>query len=68
MIESTNHCRIVNDCLNGKRGVDEQVFGSLAVLGERLERLRNLHETFEEIGFSPDVEALKTKKAVAAVL
>ena len=68
MIESTDHCRIVKESLNGSRRVDEQVFCSLAVLTERLERLRGLSERFEGIRFSPDIEVLKKHKAVVAVV
>jgi hypothetical protein len=67
MIDSTDHCRIVNESLNGSRQVDEQVFCSVAVLSERLERLRGLSERFEGISFSPEVEVLMKHKAVVAV-
>jgi hypothetical protein len=68
MIESTDHCRIVNESLNGSRQVDDQVFCSVAVLGERLERLRGLSERFEGISFSPEVEVLMKHKAVVAAV
>ena len=42
----SNHCRIVTESLTGTRKVDEQTFASLAILDERLERLRGLGETF----------------------
>jgi len=35
-----NHCRIVAESLGGQRAVDEYTFGSLAVLSDRLERLK----------------------------
>ena len=68
MIEITDHCRIVNESLNGTRKADEQVFCSIAVLSERLERLRGLSERFEGISFSPEVEVLKNQKAVVAAV
>ncbi len=68
MIDSTDHCRIVNESLNGSRQVDEQVFCSVAVLSERLERLRGLSERFEGISFSPEVEVLMKHKAVVAAV
>jgi hypothetical protein len=68
MIECTDHCRIVNESLNGSRQVDDQVFCSLAVLSERLERLRGLSEGFEGISFSPEVEVLKKQKSVVAAV
>ena len=68
MIEITDHCRIVNESLNGTRQVDEQVFCSVAVLSERLEQLKALSERFEGISFSPEVEVLKKHKAVIAAV
>lgn len=68
MIDSTDHCRIVNESLNDSRQVDEQVFCSVAVLSERLERLRGLSERFEAISFSPEVEVLKKQKSVVAAV
>ncbi len=68
MIEITDHCRIVNESLNGSRQVDERVFCSLAVLSERLERLRGLSEKFEGISFSPEVDVLMKHKAVVAAV
>jgi hypothetical protein len=60
-----NHCRIVAESLAGKRDVDEQTFASLAILDERLERLRNLGGAFSGIEFSPDAaKLLKQKNAV----
>lgn len=62
-----DHCLIVEQSLNGQRGVDEQTFVSLAILEERMERLRKLSGIFEEIGFSPAVKKLKRHKSVLAV-
>ena len=68
MIEmETDHCRIVEQSLSGRRGLDEQTFASLAILGERLERLKKLSGVFEEIGFSPAVKKLKRQKSALAV-
>ncbi|HUT31094.1 MAG TPA: hypothetical protein VMX13_14970 [Sedimentisphaerales bacterium] len=68
MIEmDLDHCRIVEQSLCGQRSVDEQTFASLAVLGERLERLRKASGVFAEIGFSPAVKKLKREKSVLAV-
>jgi len=68
MIEAdSNHCRIVRDSLSGKRAVDEQTFASVAVLGERLERLKKLDKIFDSIAFSPDAEKLKEQKNAVAI-
>jgi len=63
----SNHCRIVAESLAGKRKVDEQAFASLAILDERLERLKSLDESFSGVGFSPDVERLLSQKNAVAV-
>jgi hypothetical protein len=63
----TDHCRIVEQSLSGQRGVDEQTFASLAILGERLERLKKLSGVFEEIRFSPAVKKLRRHKSAVAV-
>ena len=68
MIEgSLNHCEIVEMSLAGERAVDEQTFASLAILTERLERLKKLDKSFANIGFSPVVEGLTGQRSVVAV-
>ena len=68
MIEmDSNHCRIVEKSLTGERAVDEQTFASLAILTERLERLKKLDKTFSSIEFSSAVKKLKTRKNAVAV-
>lgn len=65
MRTDSNHCRIVAESLAGKRAVDEKTFASLAVLDERLERLKNFGEIFSGVEFSPDAaKLLKRKNAV----
>jgi len=63
----SNHCRIVEKSLNGEREVDEQTFASLAILTERLERLKKLNKIFGIVTFSPAVRKLKTRKDAVAV-
>ena len=58
----SNHCRIVAGSLVGEREVDERTFASLAIIGERLERLKEIDETFSGIEFSPAVEKLQSRK------
>ena len=68
MIEADgNHCRIVEKSLSGERAVDEQTFASIAVLDERLKRLKKLDETFDRIEFSPAVKRLKKRRSAVAV-
>ena len=66
-VGSLNHCQIVEESLNGKRAVDEQTFASLAVLNERLDRLKKIDRSFANVGFSPAVKKLKGQKAPVAV-
>ena len=68
MIETDlNHCRIVQKSINGERAVDEQTFASVAILGERLERLKKHDKIFDNIAFSPAVKKLKKKKSAVAI-
>ncbi len=64
----SNHCRIVAGSLVGEREVDERTFASLAILGERLERLKEIDETYSGIEFSPDVQKLQSRKNTINVL
>jgi len=68
MIEGdSNHCQIVRDSIVGKRAVDEQTFASLTILGERLERLKNLDGVFGDVEFSSAVKKLKGRRNAVAV-
>lgn len=68
MIEQgLSHCQAVTEALNGERAVDEQTFGSLAVLRERLERLR-LDKRFAGVRFSSAVKKLAERKEAALVV
>ncbi len=60
-----NHHKIVKESLAGKRPVDEQTFASLAILNERLGRLKKVDIAFSDVGFSPSVKKLKRKATVA---
>jgi len=62
-----NYCQIVKESLAGERAVDEQTFTSLAVLSERLERLKNLDKIFGGVTFSPSVKKLKGREKTVAV-
>ena len=64
MIEvESNHFRIVGGSLTGEREVYEQTFSSLAVLGERLERLKEHYDGFSGITFSDHVGELQARKS-----
>ena len=57
----SNHCQVVRDSIVGERVVDGQTFASLAVLSERLERLKKLDKVFSDVAFSSAVEKLKSQ-------
>lgn len=68
MIEmDSNHCQIIRKSISGEREIDEQTFASLEILGERLERLRDLNPVFSGVRFSPNVGELKASKDAVTV-
>lgn len=64
---NSNYCQIIQKSLTGERAVDEQTFASLAILSERLERLKKLGEGFSDIAFSSAVEKLLKQESTVAV-
>jgi hypothetical protein len=68
MIEmDSNHCKIVGKSMSGEREIDEQTFASLEILGERLERLKDLDPVFDVVTFSPNICELKASKKAVTV-
>ena len=68
MIETyPDHWQIIRDSISGHRTIDEQTYASLAVLSDRLERVRKLGLDFADVGFSPAVEKLKNARSEMAV-
>ena len=68
MIEAEmNHCRIVRESLDGKRPLGEQTFASMAILEERLGRLRKLQGLFDNVRFSAAVRKLKKQRSAVTV-
>jgi hypothetical protein len=63
----TNHHKIVRDALDNKRAVDEQALSSLAVLEERLDRLKKLDKIFDDVQFSSAVSKLLSRKEPVSV-
>ena len=62
-----DYCQVVSESIAGKRAVDEDTFVSLAVLTERLERLRKLGKIFCNVEFSPHVKKLKSRENILPV-
>ena len=48
----------VSNCISGSNPVTENVLASVAILQDRLERLKNTSSLFAGVTFSDDVEAL----------
>ena len=63
----SNHCQVVGKSITGERAIDEQTFASLEILGERLERLKEVDKSFEGVAFSGDVMELKAQNNTVAV-
>lgn len=63
----SNPCQTVAESLTGNRDVDEQTFAALAVLEEKLERLKKLDSAFYAVAFSSDIEKLRSRKNAIAV-
>lgn len=63
----TDHCEIVAQSLAGTRDADEQTFLSMAVLSDRLDRLRKTHRAFVDIDFSPQAMALTQQEMMLAL-
>jgi hypothetical protein len=62
-----DHWQVLTKGLAGDRPVDEQTLTSLAILGERLERLKRSHPVLSAVEFSPHVKELSRRAGVVAV-
>lgn len=59
MARMDRHCRIVSQSLAGERLVDEQTDASVAILADRLERLKQSSSLFAGVMFSPYVQKMR---------
>jgi hypothetical protein len=62
-----NYCRVLRESISGERAVDELAMASLAILSERLERVKKLGGSFEDIAFSPAVKKLTRERNAVTV-
>ena len=62
-----DHFNVIKDCLSNGRAMDEDAMSSVAVLAERLERLKKTSSLFADIMFSPQVEELAQRELVSAI-
>lgn len=67
MVGMDCHCRIVGESLMGERPVDEQTCASMAILAERLERLKQSSGLFAGVTFSPYVQKMNRHAEAVAV-
>jgi len=67
MTGTDRHCEIVGESLTGKRPVDEQTCASMAILADRLERLKQSSDLFAGVAFSPYVMKMKRHAEAMAV-
>ncbi len=59
--------KLVNDCLSGDTPVSEQVFEAVAVLSERLDRLKRSSSIFSGISVSEQFEELALAESMSAI-
>ena len=64
---TNNEIEILRQGLIGQQPVDDAVLTSAAVLGDRLEMLKQSSPLFEAVSFSPDVEAMMAQQLTAVV-
>jgi hypothetical protein len=61
------HCQIVGESLRGVRPVDESTNVSMAILADRLERLKQSSSLFAGVTFSPHVQTMKCRADAVVV-
>ena len=62
-----DHFKIINDSLTGSSPVDEDTFSSVAVLAERLEKLKRNSDHFNDITFSDQLDELVQCEMISAI-
>ncbi len=65
--ENRDHFKVVTERLVGLKPIDDETFSSIAVLAERLERLKKTNDKFAEVTFSPHVEELASCEMISAI-
>jgi hypothetical protein len=66
-IAGQNHFELLRESLSGRRETDENTFASIAVLRERMERLKQMDKSFSGVEFSPFVRRLARQHKEVAV-
>jgi hypothetical protein len=57
----TDHHQVVQDALFGRRPVNEQALCSVAILEDKLARIKRLGSQFAAVSFSPAVKNLANR-------
>jgi hypothetical protein len=63
----SDHCEIVAKSLRGEKTPDEQTFASLAILADRLERVKKVSPCLSEVAFSQAAKELAKQKSEITV-
>lgn len=66
-MSGTDHFKVIRETITSDREIDEQTFTSVAILAERLGRLKETNKVFSDISFSPDVAQLLRQQQKVAV-
>ncbi len=61
-----NHFKVIRENLEGSRPCDESVFSSVAVLAERLEKIKR-NPMFQGVDFSCEAEELACCEMMSAI-
>lgn len=64
----SNYFEVLKGSLTGEREIDQQTHVSMAVLADRLERVKKLGKAFSGICFSENVEQLSGKSSLLSVV
>lgn len=62
-----DHFKIINDSLTGSSPIDEKTFSSVAVLAERLGKLKRSGDQFKDITFSDQLKELAECEMISAI-
>ncbi len=62
-----DHFKIINASLAGSSPLDEETFSSVAVLSERLDKLKRSSDQFKDITFSDQLEELAECEMISAI-
>jgi len=62
-----DHLKTVKESISGQRPIDEHTLSSVAVLAERLDRLKETSSLFADVAFSDDVQKLADCEMISAI-